>query len=101
MAVVSGGREARTEYRVLKYLDGYTLIEAMPETGRTHQIRVHFAAIGHPIFGDHVYGKRSAMLGRQFLHAHRLGFRLPSSGEYVEFTSELPEDLLQALRHIA
>lgn len=97
MAVVTGGREARTEYRVLKYLNDYTLVEAMPETGRTHQIRVHFAAIGHPIFGDHVYGKRSPMLGRQFLHAHRLGFRLPSTGKYVEFTSELPQDLAEVL----
>lgn len=97
MAVVTGGREARTEYRVLKYLNDYTLVEAMPETGRTHQIRVHFAAIGHPIFGDHVYGKRSPMLGRQFLHAHQLGFRLPSTGKYVEFTSELPQDLAEVL----
>ena len=100
MAVVSGGREARTEYRVLKYLDGFTLVEAMPETGRTHQIRVHFATIGHPIFGDHVYGKRSARLGRQFLHAHRLGFRLPTSGELVEFESELPPDLEEVLSHL-
>jgi len=100
MAVVSGGREARTEYRVLKYFADYTLVEAMPETGRTHQIRVHFAAIGHPIFGDHVYGKRSPLLGRQFLHAHRLGFRLPSSGEFVEFTSELPLDLQEVLSHV-
>lgn len=101
MAVVSGGREARTEYRVIKYSDDYTLLEAMPETGRTHQIRVHFAAIGHPIFGDPIYGKRSPILGRQFLHAHRLGFRLPSSGEYVEFESELPPELEEVLRRIA
>jgi len=101
MAVVSGGREARTEYKVLKYFDDYTLVEAMPETGRTHQIRVHFAAIGHPIFGDHVYGKRSPLLGRQFLHAHRLGFKLPSSGEFVEFTSELPLELQEVLEHVA
>jgi len=101
MAVVSGGREARTEYKVLKYFADYTLVEAMPETGRTHQIRVHFAAIGHPIFGDHIYGKRSPMLGRQFLHAHRLGFKLPSSGEFVEFTSELPLELQEVLEHVA
>ena len=100
MAVVSGGREARTEYKVLKYFADYTLVEAMPETGRTHQIRVHFAAIGHPIFGDHIYGKRSPMLGRQFLHAHRLGFRLPTSGELVEFESELPPDLEEVLSHL-
>jgi 23S rRNA pseudouridine1911/1915/1917 synthase len=98
MAVVSGGREARTRYRVLGYPEGHTLVEATLETGRTHQIRVHFAAIGHPVFGDHVYGKRSPLLGRQFLHAHRLGFQLPSTGEYVEFRSELPPDLETALR---
>jgi len=98
MAVVSGGREARTRYRVLGYPGEHTLVEAMPETGRTHQIRVHFAAIGHPVFGDMVYGKRSPLLGRQFLHAQRLGFRLPSTGEYVEFRSELPPDLETALR---
>ena len=97
MAVVSGGREARTEYRVMDYLDDYTLVEALPETGRTHQIRVHFSAIGHPVFGDPVYGRRSPLLERQFLHAHRLGFRLPSSGDYREFTSELPPDLREAL----
>ena len=100
MAVVSGGREARTEYKVIKYFDDYTLVEAMPETGRTHQIRVHFAAIGHPIFGDHIYGKRSPLLGRQFLHAHRLGFKLPSSGEFVEFGAELPPDLEEVLKQL-
>jgi 23S rRNA pseudouridine1911/1915/1917 synthase len=100
MAVVSGGREARTEYKVIKYFDDYTLVEAMPETGRTHQIRVHFAAIGHPIFGDHVYGKRSSLLGRQFLHAHRLGFKLPSSGKFVEFRTGLSPDLEEVLRRL-
>ena len=82
-------------------MDSYTLIEVTPETGRTHQIRVHFAAIGHPVVGDEVYGVRSSFLGRQFLHAHRLGFRLPSSGEYVEFSSKLPSDLEQALMRIS
>jgi 23S rRNA pseudouridine1911/1915/1917 synthase len=100
MAVVSGGREARTAYKVIEYFDGYTLVEAMPETGRTHQIRVHFAAIGHPIFGDPVYGKRSPLLGRQFLHAYKLGFTLPSSGKYVEFKAELPPDLDDVLNKL-
>jgi len=100
MAVVTGGREARTQYQVLRYPDGCTLLEAILETGRTHQIRVHFAAIGHPIFGDPVYGKRSPLLGRQFLHASRLGFKLPSTGQYVEFNSELPPDLEAALLRI-
>jgi 23S rRNA pseudouridine1911/1915/1917 synthase len=100
MAVLSGGREARTQYQVIKYLNGYTLLEAMPETGRTHQIRVHFSAIGHPVFGDPVYGKRSPLLARQFLHAHRLGFKLPSSEEYVEFRSELPPELDEVLERL-
>jgi len=100
MAVVKAGMQARTQYQVIKYIDGYTLLEVMPETGRTHQIRVHLAAIGYPVVGDAVYGVKSPHLSRQFLHACRLGFRLPSSGEYVEFRSELPEDLEKALKEI-
>jgi 23S rRNA pseudouridine1911/1915/1917 synthase len=100
MAVVSEGREARTEYRVIKYIGNYTLIEVMPETGRTHQIRVHLASIGYPVVGDKVYGVKSPYLSRQFMHASRLGFRLPATGGYVEFTSELPPDLEQALSTI-
>ena len=101
MAVVTEGRQARTEYRVVKYLDNYTLLEVMPQTGRTHQIRVHLAAIGHPVAGDVTYGVKSDRVPRQFVHAHRLGFKLPSSGEYVEFTAELPPDLVQALENLA
>ena len=97
MAVVSSGREARTEYRVLKYVGRYTLLEIKPETGRTHQIRVHLAAIGFPVAGDEIYGQKTPGLSRQFLHAHKLKFKLPSTGEEVEFTSPLPEDLERAL----
>jgi len=97
---VTEGREARTEYRVIKYLGNYTLLEVMPETGRTHQIRVHLSAIGYPVVGDNVYGVKSPYLSRQFLHASRLGFKHPSTGEYVEFTSDLPPDLVQALKDI-
>lgn len=100
MAVVAQGREARTEYRVVRYIGGYTLLEVMPETGRTHQIRVHLAAIGFPVVGDKVYGVKAPFLSRQFLHASRLGFKLPSTGEYVEFESKLPPDLEQALEEI-
>ena len=100
MAVVAEGREARTEYRVIKYIDNYTLLEVMTETGRTHQIRVHLSAIGYPVVGDKVYGVKSSYLSRQFMHACRLGFKLPSTGKYVEFTSELPRDLAQALSTI-
>jgi len=103
MAVVpeEKGREARTQYHVISYTGNYTLLEVRPETGRTHQIRVHLFAIGYPVLGDKVYGAKSALLSRQFLHASRLGFHLPSTGEYVEFTSELPSDLAQALTDIA
>ena len=100
MAVVTGGREARTGYRVVRYMNNYTLIEVRLETGRTHQIRVHLAAIGYPVAGDVTYGVKMPYLSRQFVHAHRLGFKLPSTGEYVEFTSELPEDLECALKNI-
>jgi len=101
MAVVTEGKEARTGYHVIKYLGNYTLLEVRPETGRTHQIRVHLSAIGYPVVGDNMYGVKSAYLSRQFIHASRLGFKLPSTGEYVEFTSELPPDLEQALKATA
>ena len=101
MAVVAEGREARTRYHVIKYMGNYTLLEVRTETGRTHQIRVHLKAIGYPVVGDNMYGVKSDHLSRQFLHACRLGFHLPSTGEYVEFTSELPPDLAQALKAIA
>ncbi len=100
MAVVREGRPARTQYQIIKYINEYTLLEILPETGRTHQIRVHLAAIGYPVVGDPVYGVKSLYLSRQFLHACRLGFKLPSSGEYVEFKSELPSDLEKALKEI-
>ncbi len=101
MAVVAEGRDARTQYHVIKYMGNYTLLEVRTETGRTHQIRVHLLAIGYPVVGDATYGVKSDHLSRQFLHACRLGFHLPSTGEYVEFTSELPPDLAQALKDIA
>jgi 23S rRNA pseudouridine1911/1915/1917 synthase len=102
MAVVADGegREARTRYHVVRHIGDDTLIEVRPETGRTHQIRVHLAAIGHPVFGDKVYGSRSDRLPRLFLHACRLGFKLPATGEYREFTSNLPPDLEQVLAEI-
>jgi len=101
MAVVTQGREARTEYQVINYIGKHTLLEVRPRTGRTHQIRVHLAAIGFPVAGDKIYGVKSPFLARQFLHASRLGFTHPATHEYVEFTSELPADLAQALEDIA
>ncbi len=91
------GRQARTGYRVMQYFEGYSLLEINPETGRTHQIRVHLAAIGHSVVGDTTYGKASLITPRQFLHAHKLKFKLPSSGQYVEFISPLPDDLKQSI----
>lgn len=93
MAVVAGGREARTRYRVVDTLAGCSLLELYLETGRTHQARVHLAYLGHPLMGDAVYGKASPLLARHFLHAHHLGFRHPASGEPVNFRSNLPGDL--------
>jgi 23S rRNA pseudouridine1911/1915/1917 synthase len=94
----SGEREARTHFEVIEQLSADTLVRVSLETGRTHQIRVHFAAIGHPVAGDVEYGGRAGHgLERQFLHAARLGFRHPRTGEELSFESELPPDLTAAL----
>ena len=97
MAVVQDGREAETAYRVMEKLPGFTLVEAYPRTGRTHQIRVHFASLGHPLAGDGVYGARELGLGRHFLHAGALGFRLPGDERYIEHFAPLPPELSAAL----
>jgi len=103
MAVVETGKEASTRYQVKEYLGNYTLLDVIPGTGRTHQIRVHLSAIGYPVVGDLVYGTKcsheaiAACVKRQFIHAYRLGFRLPSNNEYQEFTCPLPADLEQVL----
>lgn len=97
---VSGAasREARTHFEVLEPLRADTYLEARLETGRTHQIRAHFAAIGHPLAGDPTYGgERRHGLERQFLHAHRLELTHPVSGERLSFESPLPADLAAAL----
>ncbi|MEK6277489.1 MAG: RluA family pseudouridine synthase [Actinomycetota bacterium] len=94
----AGAREARTHFEVLELLAGDSYVEVTLETGRTHQIRAHFAAIGHPLVGDPTYGAGEAYrLTRQFLHAHRLAFCHPESGQKLEFRSELPSDLESAL----
>jgi 23S rRNA pseudouridine1911/1915/1917 synthase len=97
---VSGAasRQARTHFTVLELLSAESYLEAHLETGRTHQIRAHFAAIGHPLAGDVTYGGEAKYgLERQFLHAHRLAFVHPRSGERLAFASELPVDLAAAL----
>jgi 23S rRNA pseudouridine1911/1915/1917 synthase len=101
MAVLASGRQARTGYKVKEYLSRYTLLDITTETGRTHQIRVHLSAIGYPVIGDPVYGVKSPYVKRQFVHAYRLGFRLPTGETYREFTCELSPDLKIALVLIA
>ena len=122
MAVIAGGREARTRYRTLLTMplymampdgerrtgsvprenpSGHTLLELDLETGRTHQIRVHLAYLGHPLMGDDTYGRSSPLLARQFLHAHHLGFEHPASGEWMDFHSVLPTDLTAVLEYLS
>jgi len=93
MAVVAGGREAVTHYEVMERLDGFTYLKLRLETGRTHQIRVHTAHIGHPVAGDDVYGPKKVIteLNGQCLHARKIGFIHPRSNEYMEFESDLPD----------
>ncbi len=105
MAIIEGGRPSITHYETLEAHRSATLVGVDLETGRTHQIRVHFAAIGHPCCGDPLYGSDpglSSWLGleRQWLHAHRLGFSHPGTGDYVEFSSEPPTDLSEALEKV-
>lgn len=103
-AVVANGRVARTHFCVLEELGSYTLVEVTLETGRTHQIRVHFSHQHHPVLCDPLYGPRRPRarfgLDRQFLHAHKLGFVLPGSGVWHEYTSPLPPDLATALEKL-
>jgi 23S rRNA pseudouridine1911/1915/1917 synthase len=96
------GRAAETAFEVLERLAGTTLLSATPRTGRTHQIRVHLAAVGHPILGDRAYGgagddARGLGLTRPFLHAGSIGFAHPATGEPVELEEPLPDDLVSAL----
>ncbi len=104
MAVQKMGKEAITHFTVLERYKGFTLIECVLETGRTHQIRVHLEYIGHPLVGDQVYGRRRVIgnLG-QFLHAKTIGFKHPRTGQWMEFDSNLPAyftDYLNTLEKI-
>ncbi len=97
-AVVESGDQAYSEYRLREqYGDEAALLDVTIRTGRTHQIRVHLEAIGYAVLGDTLYGRRSDLIGRQALHAARLGFRLPSTDEWREFTAPLPDDMRAAL----
>lgn len=100
MAVVNNGKPAITHYQVLERFRDTTYMEFRLETGRTHQIRVHMASIGHPLLGDTVYGRpqNPYHLTGQTLHAYTIGFLHPSNGDYVEFTAPLPEYFTELLR---
>lgn len=93
-------RNAVTHYSVIRQYGGYAHVRLRLETGRTHQIRVHLAHIGHPVFGDGVYGKPCRYFEGQCLHARKIGFIHPVSGEYMEFTSELPEYFVSMLNKL-
>ena len=100
MAVNSLGKQAITYYQTIKNFQNFTLICAEPETGRTHQIRVHMAAIGHPIVGDHLYGGRVDFIKRQFLHAYSMQITMPESNDIETFIAPLPEDLTNSLENL-
>lgn len=100
-AVTAKGKPALTRFQVLERFGDYTLVELQLETGRTHQIRVHMAYIGHPVAGDEVYGPRKTLKGHgQFLHARTLGFTHPRTGEVLEFTAEAPAIFLETLEKL-
>jgi 23S rRNA pseudouridine1911/1915/1917 synthase len=96
----AAAREAQTSYRVRQRFPGYTYAEVSPITGRTHQIRVHMASLGHPVVGDAVYGRPTKLVSRQFLHAWRLELRHPVDGVEMGFEAPLAEDLAAALRRL-
>lgn len=101
MAVVKDGKEAITNFTVLKRFEKFTYIECRLETGRTHQIRVHLDYIGHPLVGDQAYGRRK-VIGEQgqFLHAKTIGFTHPRTNEWVEFDSELPDYFTEFMNNL-
>lgn len=109
-AALRTAREARTDWRALARIDSTTLVEVQLHTGRTHQIRVHFSALKHPVVGDTLYGAASQLridnialpsLGRNFLHAAKLGFAHPRTGEWIELRAPLPSELRSLLQQLA
>lgn len=101
IAPADEGKDAKTIYKVLTQYKGYALVSANPKTGRTHQIRVHFAALAHPLYGDVRYGAKETGVKRIFLHAAELSFIHPTEGKRVKFKSELPVELQEILDGLA
>lgn len=100
-AVTAKGKEAKTHFQVLERFGDYSLVELQLETGRTHQIRVHMAYIGHPLAGDPLYGPKKTLKGQgQFLHARTLGFTHPKTGEVMEFSVDIPAIFQEALEDL-
>ena len=97
-AALAGGRAAKSFYRVKEYLPGFSLVEVHPETGRTHQIRVHFKALKHPVVGDTMYGRAERGLSRHWLHAYKIEFQ-DRSGRTRVFTAPLPKELSEFLKY--
>lgn len=104
--VLAGGKEATTKYKVINQMKDFTLLELTPESGRTHQIRVHLKYIGHPIFADYLYAGRKTsrndrkILDRVFLHAQKISFFHPKTNKIMAFESPLPFELTNVLRSI-
>lgn len=95
-----GAQYAKTEYKVVERGNGLSLVRLNPLTGRTHQLRVHLASIGHPILGDDIYGNTSELISRQALHAESLTFKRPSDGETIEIKAPLPRDIKDAAKDL-
>jgi RluA family pseudouridine synthase len=97
----ANGKKSETRFRIISTADDHSLVEVVPQSGRTHQIRAHASALGHPILGDRLYGSPiTDMIKRPALHAYRIIFNHPGTGQPVEFSAPYPEDLVEAIRRL-
>lgn len=100
IGISKSGKKAKTKYRVLKHFNRFSYLEVMPETGRTHQIRVHLSSLGYPVVQDRRYGRKTFGSDRMFLHAHKIEFIHPKTKKRVIYTSKLPKDLADKLANL-